>query len=78
VEHSTDIYNSLLKFLEFQDFRMNLYIVADNHRRAEFDDKLASIAFAPIREVVNFWTYDAVSALHARISETVLAERAMQ
>jgi len=78
VEHSTDIYNSLLKFLEFQDFRVNLFIVADNHRRAEFGDKLATVAFGPIRHAVKFWTYDAVSELHNKISESVLVERAMQ
>jgi hypothetical protein len=78
VEHSTDIYNSLLKFLEFQDFRVNLYIVADNQRRAEFDDKLTSVAFVAIRQSVRFWTYDLVSELHGKIAESVLVERAMQ
>lgn len=77
IEHSTDIYNSLLKFMEFQDFRVNLCIVADNHRRAEFEDKLGSVAFGPIRHAVKFWTYDGVSELHNRISESVLAERAI-
>lgn len=77
IEHSTDIYNSLLKFVEFQDFRINFYIVADNQRHAEFESKIALSAFAPIKPFVKFWDYDAVSELHTKISASVLAERAM-
>jgi hypothetical protein len=77
IEHSTDIYNSLLKFLEFQDFRVNFCVVADSRRRAEFQSKLSSVAFAPIKQSVKFWDYDAVSELHTKISASVLAERAM-
>jgi hypothetical protein len=77
IEHSTDIYNSLLKFVEFQDFRISFYIVADNLRRAEFENKITQNAFAPIKPFVKFWDYDAVSELHTKISASVLAERAM-
>lgn len=76
VEHSTDIHRSLLKFVEFQDFRVNCYIVADNQRRAEFDSKIALTAFTPIKSLVKFWNYDAVSELHTKISASVLAEQA--
>jgi len=77
IEHSTDIHRSLLKFMEFQDFRVEFHIVADNRRRAEFDDKLSLTAFAPIKHLVKFWDYDAVSTLHSKIAETVLAEQAL-
>jgi hypothetical protein len=77
IEHSTNIYNSLLKFVEFQDFRINFYIVADNQRHAEFESKIALSAFAPIKPFVKFWDYDAVSELHTKISASVLAERAL-
>ena len=77
IEHSTDIYRSLSKFMEFQDFRVNFHIVADNHRKAEFEDKLSLAAYAPIKQLVKFWDYDAVSRFHSKISETVLAERAL-
>jgi hypothetical protein len=76
IEHSTDIYNSLLKFVEFQDFRISFYIVADNLRRTEFEDKISQNAFAPIKPFVKFWDYDAVSELHTKISASVLAEQA--
>jgi len=35
VEHSTDIQNSLLKFIELQDFNTNFFIVADKVRKDE-------------------------------------------
>jgi hypothetical protein len=77
IEHSTDIYNSLLKFIEFQDFRICFYIVADSVRRSEFENKISQSAFVPIKPYVKFWDYDAVSELHTKISASVLAEKAM-
>jgi hypothetical protein len=77
IEHSTDIYNSLLKFVEFQDFRISFYIVADNLRRTEFENKISQTAFVSIKPFVKFWDYDAVSELHTKISASVLAEQAM-
>lgn len=77
IEHSTDIYNSLLKFVEFQDFRINFYIVADSQRRAEFNSKIGFSAFASIKPFVKFWNYDSVSELHTKISASTLAEQAM-
>jgi hypothetical protein len=75
IEHSTDIYKSLLKFVEFQDFRVNFYIVADNLRRAEFESKISISAFTPIKPFVKFRDYDTISELHSKISASVLAER---
>ena len=69
VEHSTAIYNSLLKFVEFQDFRVQFHIVADAMRRAEYEDKMSQAAFKPIRGLVRFLDYERLSALHTRHSE---------
>jgi hypothetical protein len=77
IEHSTDIQRSLLKFMEFQDFRVEFHIVADRHRKAEFESKLSLTAFSPIKKLVKFWDYDAVSTLHSRMSEAFLAEKAL-
>ena len=77
IEHSTDIHRSLLKFMEFQDFRVEFHIVADQHRKADFENKLSLTAFVPIKKLVRFWDYEAVSTLHSRMSETVLAEKAL-
>lgn len=77
IEHSTDIYNSLLKFVEFQDFRINFYVVADNQRKEEFGNKIALNAFGSIKPFVKFMDYDSVSELHAKVSESALMERAL-
>lgn len=75
IEHSTDIYNSLLKFVELQDFRAKFYIVADKRRKAEFESKIALHAFTHIESFITFWDYDFVSTYHSRISELSLLER---
>jgi hypothetical protein len=77
IEHSTDIYNSLLKFVELQDFRIKFYIVADSQRQAEFDNKILLNAFAPIKPFVKFWNYDSVLDLHTKVTASNLAEQAL-
>lgn len=74
VEHSTDIQNSLLKFMEFQDFRIKFRIVADSTRFKEYESKLNQTAFAPIRSLVEFVNYEDVSNLHAKIAAISQAE----
>lgn len=76
VEHSTDIQNSLLKFVEFQDFKIRFFIVADGARLSEFKSKLAYNAFAPIRSEVGFIDYEALSDLHSKVSARVAAREA--
>lgn len=78
VEHSTDIQNSLLKFMEFQDFRVKFRIVADAVRFPEYQAKLAQTAFLPIRSSVEFVTYDNLSNLHAKIVASAQAEDALK
>jgi hypothetical protein len=73
VEHSTDIQNSLLKFVEFQDFKIRFFIVADESRLREYKDKLSYSVFAPIRSEVKFLDYESLSHLHSKISERVAA-----
>lgn len=62
VEHSTDIKNSLNKFYELQDFRAKFYIVAAKERKCQFDDIINSSIYAPIKDTVDFVTYDALIA----------------
>ena len=69
VEHSTDIYNSLLKFLEFQDLRARFVIVADAARKREYDDKLHRAAFAPLRGQVEFLSYETLAQKHANAAQ---------
>jgi len=74
IEHSTDIQNSLLKFVELQDFYVNFHIVADKAREKEFQTKLSLQAFKPINKRVGFWNYDKVAELHAKTSEYISVE----
>ncbi len=74
IEHQTAISNSLLKFVEFQDFRSNFYIVADKVRKREFETKLSLQAFKPLSERVRFWSYDDVAELHSKTTEHTAIE----
>ena len=60
VEHSTDIQNSLLKYLDLQDFNTRMFIVADASRKQSFHDKMMFEAFRQLREAdrVKFLSYD--------------------
>ncbi len=70
VEHSTDIQNSLSKFVDLQDFRVNFFIVADKAREKEFQKKNTYNAFSQIRQRVQFMSYNDLSNLHAKTFET--------
>lgn len=74
IEHSTAIHNSLLKFVELQDFYTNFCIVANDVRKKEFQVKLSFEAFKPICKRVGFWSYDDVAELHSKTSEFVNIE----
>lgn len=74
VEHSTDIQNSLLKFMELQDFIINFKIVADEMRRSEFQKKLAYSAFSKIKKSVKFISYQMVSDMHTKTCELKVIE----
>jgi len=58
VEHTTDIQNSLMKFHDLQDFYARMVIVADDHRRAEFEQKIRRSALDAIKSRVNFLGYN--------------------
>ena len=69
VEHSTDILNSLGKFVEFQDLRARFFIVADELRRAEWNDKMNRAAFAALKGRVEFLSYESLAKQHALAAE---------
>jgi len=75
VEHSTDIQNSLLKFLELQDFYIDFFIVADKVRKPEYESKLSYTAFSDIKNRIKFLTYEDLSELHTKTYQTVTIER---
>ncbi|MFZ5979661.1 MAG: hypothetical protein ACOYVF_03435, partial [Candidatus Zixiibacteriota bacterium] len=61
VEHTTEINNSLFKFVDLQDFNVNFHIVADISKKREFIDKINRSIFEPIRDRVKFIDYDKIS-----------------
>jgi hypothetical protein len=73
VEHSTDIHNSLLKFVEFQDFSVSFNIVAHARRIREVGAKLGYSAFDEIRGRVQVITYDELSEAHTKSAEAAIA-----
>ncbi|KUG23312.1 hypothetical protein ASZ90_006882 [hydrocarbon metagenome] len=74
IEHSTDIQNSLLKFVELQDFHASFCIVAHEVRKKEFQAKMSLGAFKSINERVKFLNYDDVAELHTKTSEYIIIE----
>jgi hypothetical protein len=77
VERSTDIYNSLLKFLEFQDFVIEFHIVADTIKRKEFQRKISFSTFKPISKRVKFLSYNKLAEWHANVSATISTEESL-
>ena len=75
VEHAADIYNSLLKFVELQDFYTDFYIVASDVRKKEFESKLALNAFVSIQKRTKFMNYEAVSEWHSKVYEIITLEK---
>ncbi len=71
VEHSTDINNSLLKFVELQDFKVKFRIVAHETREPEFKMKLNSDAFKPIKDRTFFLGYEKLSEWHTKTHEII-------
>lgn len=67
VEHTTDIKNSLSKFYELQDFNSGFYIVADEQRKNEFEDKIHVSIFQPIEQRVRFLDYRRVAGMYENL-----------
>jgi len=74
IEHSTDIQNSLLKFVELQDYNTNFFIVADKVREKEYSGKLVLNAFTPIKTRVQFMDYEKLSKWHTKTFEIASVE----
>lgn len=77
VEYSTDFKNSLLKFLELQDFNVDFRIVSDRKRQKQFNSTMTFNAFKKIENRVKFLPYDVVSELHTKSIELSLIEKEM-
>ncbi len=74
VEHSTDFKNSLLKFVELQDFNVDFRVVADKFREKQFLSAIQMTAFKNISHRVKFLSYDIIAELHTKTIELSLIE----
>jgi len=66
VEYSSNINESLLKFCELQDFNINFYIVADNLRKREYEQKISADIFGVIKNRTKFLDFDKLSEWHTK------------
>lgn len=78
VEHSTDMRSSLVKFIELQDFRADMVIVADETRQRQFQQTVSLTAFEPIRSFVRFLSYHHVSEYHSNLFKLRAIESEMK
>jgi hypothetical protein len=74
IEHSTNMRDALVKFVELQDFRTDMCIVADAARRRQFTETLSFEAFAAISKYVRFMSYTELSDYHSNISRLAALE----
>lgn len=74
IEHSTNMRDALVKFVELQDFRTDMCIVADGVRRRQFADAVSFGAFVAIRKYVRFMSYTEISDYHANMSRVAALE----
>jgi len=75
VEHSTDMRDALLKFVELQDFYTDFFIVADEVRKTHFERSIAFEAFKPIQKRVKFLSYESLTTLYEKSVELDLLHR---
>ena len=74
VEHSTDIYNSLLKFSDLRDFCSSFCIVADEAKKREYESKMSSLSFNEIKERVTFMSYETLSQIHTNTYKLIKSQ----
>jgi len=77
IEHTTNMQNSLLKFIELQDFHANFYIAADNMRRRLFESKIKLNVFKTLANRVTFLDYDKLSDWHTKTHELATIEKSI-
>ncbi|HCL00510.1 MAG TPA: hypothetical protein DHW42_10465 [Candidatus Marinimicrobia bacterium] len=75
VEHTTNINESLLKFYDLQDFNINFYIVADNNRKREYEQKISTDVFEVVKNKTKFLDYDKLAEWHTKSFEIYNLEK---
>ena len=71
VEHSTNFKNSLLKFVELQDFMTEMKIVAPKEKESQYERVISSSAFKVLKDRVQFVNYDDVTEIYSNSMDFV-------
>jgi hypothetical protein len=74
VENTTDINGALLKFTNFMAFYSVFRVVSPSARKREFEAKIGQLVFKDIRARTKFSSYELVSDLHSKASESAALE----
>jgi hypothetical protein len=77
VKHSTNMYNSLRKFGELQDFYADFIILAPEVRKAEFEEKRTATSYRDVKDRVKFWGYEYVSKVHSHLAELIALDKTL-
>ena len=66
VENSTNFLNSLVKFVELQDFTTSMIMIAPNEKSKinKYNQEIEKSAFAAIKDRVKFFNYDKIIGLY--------------
>lgn len=71
VEFSTDFKNSLIKFVQLQDFYTKFYIISDEAKKNRFSDLIKLRSFKDIKKRVKYLSYTELSDLHSHTSKSI-------
>jgi len=74
VENTTDMHNAFLKFVLLSGFHSTFRIVSPAPRKQEFASKIAHPSFTTVATRTRFTSYDLVSEMHTKASETLALE----
>lgn len=66
VENSTNFRNSLVKFVELQDFKTNMIMIAPNEKSKieKYQQEIEKSAFSAIKDRVSFYDYDYIIKMY--------------
>ena len=66
VENSTNFRNSLVKFVELQDFKTKMIMIAPNEKSkiAKYQQEISKSAFSSIKDRVSFYDYDYIIKMY--------------
>src|ERR1039457_715657 len=74
VENTTDMHSAFLKFVLHDAFYSTFRIVSPAPRKQEFVSKIAHPSFSTIAKRTRFTSYDLVSEMHTKASESLVLE----